>query len=156
MSGNAQFDTSFAKKGIQNCTDSLIHGFKTKNWTLFTRYSNPAIIGTLGGQQEFIEYIAKTFGAVPDSAWKLYKRGAILQVLKLSHELQCVVELYSILQMDGQRISATSYLIGQSWDGGRFWTFFDSQSDANAARMVKPDLSPDLIVPPKKEKIEIL
>lgn len=154
--GQAQFDTSFARSGIRHCADSLIYGFKTRDWDLFARYSNPGMIGTMGGTAAFKEYISKTFAQVPDSAWKKYQPGTILQVVKTQVELQSVIELHSIIEWQGQRITATSYLVGQSWDGGRFWTFFDSQSDVNAARTIKPDLSPELIIPAKKEQVEYL
>jgi len=152
----AQFDTSFAKKRVSRCADSLIDGFKTRNWEQFARYSNPAMIGTMGGKQAFITYIAQTFSSIPDSAWKLYKPGTVLQIVKTATELQAVIELHSVIEWEGRRISATSFLIGQSWDGGMFWTFFDSQSDRNAARTIKPDLSPDIIIPEKVEKIETI
>jgi hypothetical protein len=150
----AQFDTAFAKAGIHRCADSLIYGFKTRNWNLFTRYTNPALIGTLGGKDEFIRYISQTFTKVPDTAWKLYKQGKILQVIKTTNELQSLIELNSIIEWQGYRITNTAYMLGQSWDGGMFWTFFDTQSDLSAARNIKPDISKAIIIPPKKEKIE--
>jgi hypothetical protein len=151
-----QFDTVFAKAGIRHCADSLVYGFKIRNWDLFARYSNPAMIGTMGGKDEFIRYISQTFATVPDSAWKLYKPGNILQVVKTPTELQTIIELHSIIEWQGYRINNTGYLLGQSWDGGQFWTFFDTQSDRNAAQHIKPDISEDIIIPPKKEKIEPL
>src|SRR4030095_9059174 len=81
-SSPAQFDTSFAKTSIRNCDDSLISGFKTKNWELFARYSYPSLIGTMGGKEEFKKYIAMMFDPIPDSAWKQYEPGKILQVIK--------------------------------------------------------------------------
>ncbi len=56
--------------------------------------------------------------------------------------------------MAGQTYTNTSHLIGQSWDGGSFWTFFDSQNDAKAAKQIKPDISSELIIPEKMEKVE--
>ncbi|MEQ1677672.1 MAG: hypothetical protein ABL876_13270, partial [Chitinophagaceae bacterium] len=71
-------------------------------------------------------------------------------------ELQAVIEMHSILEYQGQRITSTACLIGQSWDGGLFWTFFDSQNDSIAVRMIKPDISPAIIIPAKVEKMEML
>lgn len=150
----AQFDTSFAKAGIRRCADSLAYGFKTKNWQLFARYSNPGMIGSMGGTDEFIQYISQTFAQVPDSAVKKYAPGKILQVIKTPGELQCIIELDAVIEVQEKRITSTSYLVGQSWDGGLFWTFFDSQNDVNAAKTIKPDLSDLLVIPPKKEKVE--
>lgn len=150
----SQFDTAFAKTNILKCADSLTYSFKNKNWEVFTRYSNPALIGSLGGIKEFINYMAIMFAPIPDSAWKLYQPGKILQVIKTEGDLQTVIELKSVLQWEGRRISTVSHLIGQSWDGGLFWTFFDSEGDRTAALLIKPDLDDKLVIPRKKEIIE--
>ena len=151
LDANAQFDSSFVKSQITKCADSLAYGFRTRNWEVFTRYSNPAIIGSMGGKAEFIQTIASMFGDIPQDAWKLYKPGLVLQVIKSGTDLQCVIEMNSILETDGKRITSKSHLIGQSWDGGIFWTFFDSQNNLQAARQIKPDLNEAIVIPLKVE-----
>lgn len=152
----AQFDTSFAKVNIRHCADSLVRGFKTKNWELFTRYSYPALIGSIGGKEEFMKYMAIMFSEIPDSAWKQYEPGRILQVIKTGGDLQTVIELKSVLEWQGKLFTTVSHLIGESWDGGLFWTFFDAGSDRASALLIKPDLSERLIIPVKTEKSEPL
>jgi len=153
-SAPAQFDSAFAKASIRRCADSLVSGFKTKNWELFTRYNYPALIGSLGGKNEFMKYMAMMFSAIPDSAWKQYEPGRILQVIKTGGDLQTVIELNSVLDWQGQRITTVSHLIGESWDGGMFWTFFDCGDNRATALLIKPDLSEQLIIPQKIEKTE--
>lgn len=150
----AQFDTSFIKKNIRHCADSLTFGFKTKNWEVFTRYSYPAMVASLGGAKEFSGYISQILGQAPDSAWKKYEPGKILQVLKKGGDYQAIIELKSIIEWQGTRISTTSHLVGESWDGGMFWTFFDSQGDRMAAKMIDPGLDDKLIIPQREEKRE--
>lgn len=152
----AQFDTSFARVNIHHCADSLTHGFKLKDWDLFARYTYPALIGTLGGKAEFINYISQTFMQIPDSAWKKYEAGKILQLVKAGNDLQTIIELKSVIEWQGRRITTTSHLVGESWDGGLFWTFFDSQNDVMAAKQINPNLSAALIIPKKDEKVEML
>lgn len=151
---HAQFDTTFAKSNIRRCADSLTQAFKTKNWELFTRYSYPALIGTMGGKSEFIQYISLMFSQIPDSAWKQYEPGNILQVIKTGGDLQTVIELKSVLVWEGNRITTVSHLVGESWDGGLFWTFFDSGGDRTSAQLYKPDLNEQIIIPSKFEKSE--
>ena len=151
LAADAQFDTAFAKKNIRRCADSLAMGFKTKDWELFTRYSYPALIGSIGGKKEFMDYMAMMFKPIPDSAWKLYEAGRILQVIKTAGDLQTILELTSILEWQGNRITTVSHLIGESWDGGLFWTFFDSEGDRATALLIKPDLDEHLIIPQKTE-----
>jgi hypothetical protein len=152
----SQFDTSFAKKNIRQCADSLTYGFRTKNWELFTRYNYAGLIGSMGGKDEFTRYMALMFSQIPDSAWKQYEPGRILQVIKTGGDLQTVIELKSVIEWEGRRITAVNYLVGESWDGGLFWTFFDSQGDRISALLIKPDLSDQLIIPAKMEKVEAI
>ncbi|HWR33961.1 MAG TPA: hypothetical protein VN451_10555 [Chitinophagaceae bacterium] len=153
VQAQAQFDTIFVKTYIRNCVDSLCHGFKTKNWELFTRYSYPAMVGSLGGQEEFQSYMGIMFGPFPDSAWKVYEPGKILQVIKTEGDLQAVIELKSVLEWEGKLITSVSHLIGESWNGGLHWTFFDSDGDRAKALLIKPDLNEQLVLPAKKETI---
>ena len=147
----AQFDSSFVKSQIHKCADSLAYGFRTRNWDVFARYSNPGMIGTMGGVEAFKQFLSSTFSAIPENAWKQYKPGSILQVVKSGADLQCVIELNSIVEVEEKRVTSKSHLIGQSWDGGIFWTFFDSQNDRLAAKQIKPDLSEVIVIPAKVE-----
>jgi len=153
---NAKFDTAFAKANIRLCADSLTYGFRTKNWEVYTRYSYPALIGSLGGKAEFGQYMEMMFSPIPSEAWKQYETGKILQVIKTGGDLQAVIELRSVLEFQGQRISTVSHLIGESWDGGLFWTFFDSEGDREKAKLIKPDLAELIIIPQKRETTEPL
>lgn len=153
-SSPAQFDTSFAKANIRHCADSLVSGFRTKNWELFARYSYPAFIAFMGGKDEFKKYMAMMFEPIPDSAWKQYEPGKILQVIQTGGDLQTIIELKTGIEWQGNRINSTTYLIGESWDGGLFWTFFDTQGDRVSTMLIKPDLSEELIIPKKIEKTE--
>jgi hypothetical protein len=152
----AQFDTAYAKAAIRRCADSLTQGFKTKNWELFSRYSYPAMVASLGGKEAFIRSVAKAFDPVPDSAWKRYEPGAVLQVIKTGTGMEAVVELHTKVEWQGLRVISLSHLVASSWDGGYFWTFFDSGNDAATAKKIKPELSSQLIFPKGTEKTEPL
>lgn len=154
LCGNAQFDISFARQNILRCADSLTQAFKAKDWEKFARYSYPAMIGAMGGKKEFIRQVSQTFMQVPETAWKKYEKGKILQVVKTSNDLEALIELHSVIEWQGTRLLSNSCLIASSWDGGLFWTFFDSQGDRNAAKAIKPDLSNKLMIPAKNEKTE--
>ncbi|HMU44860.1 MAG TPA: hypothetical protein PKC72_00770 [Chitinophagaceae bacterium] len=150
----AQFDTSFAKSNILKCADSLAYGFKHKDWELFTRYTYPAMIGTIGGKQAFISFISDKFALMPDSAIKKYEPGRVLQVVKSGKDLQALLEINSVIEWQGIRVISTSHIIGESWSNGLYWTFFDSQNDIKLAKTINPGLSDQLVIPPKNEKME--
>jgi len=156
FSSSAQFDTTWVKANIRKCADSLTRGFKTKDWELYARYSYPAMIGSMGGKEEFTKMISGTFALIPDSAWELYEPGKVLQVIKTPGDLQAVIELKSVILFEGSRITSVAHLIGESWDGGLFWTFFGSEGDKEMARLIKPDLGEQLMIPPKKETKQTL
>ncbi len=153
---NAQFDTSFIKSNLRRCADSLTLAFKSRDWDKFTRYTYPALIGSIGSVSEFKTYIASTFGQIPDSAWKKYEPGKILQVIKHGKDFEAVIELKTIINYQGYRTTATTHLVGQSWDGGMFWMFFDTQGDRRATKIIYPNLSDELIIPKRDEKQERL
>lgn len=150
----AQFDTASAKQQLRQCADSFAIAFLKKDWNQYLQYSNPAMVALMGGQAAFKSTVAGNFAKIPDNSWKQYEIGKILQIVKTDRELQAVVELQSVLELNGLFIHTTSSLIGQSWDGGRFWTFFGNEGDRMMALAIKPDLSNEIILPLKKEYSE--
>lgn len=148
----AQFDSAFVKTNLKRCADSLTFAFKSNDWEMFTRYSYPAMIGSLGGKKAFTDYISNTFSQLPDSAWKKYETGKIVQLEKQGKDFQGIIELNTIVEWQDRRVTTTSHLIGESWDGGLFWTFFDSQGDEQAARHINPSLSPAIKIPGRVEE----
>lgn len=147
----AQFDTSYIEKNLLRCADSLTTGFKTKNWEQFTRYSYPAMVASLGGTTAFSNYISQMFSQVPASAWKKYEPGKVLQLIRSGRDYQAIIELKTVLDWQGNLIQSTTHLVGSSWDGGLFWTFFDSQGEERAARQIMPELDPQLRIPKREE-----
>jgi hypothetical protein len=141
---------------MKTCADSLVLGFKTRDWELYSRYSNPTVIGAMGGKYEFIVLVRDMFSKVPDSAWKKYEAGKILQVVRNGKDLQGIIELQSVLEWQGVRVTSTAYMVAESWNNGYTWTFFDSQGDINDARVIIPTLSHELVIPEKKEIMEPL
>ena len=156
LPSEAQFDTTFIKSNISRCADSLTTAFKKKDWKKFARFSYPALVGTLGGTDEFIYYVANMFASIPDTAWKKYDVGNVLQVVKTAGDYQAIFELYSIVEFEGTRIISTNYMLAESIDGGMSWTFFDTQGDRAATKTIKPDLSDALIIPGRKEHRELI
>lgn len=147
----AQFDTSYIEKNLRRCADSLTTAFTTQNWEQFTRYSYPAMVASLGGTAAFNNYISQMFSQVPAKAWKKYEAGNVLQILKSGRDYQAVIELKAVLEWEGNLVRSTSHLVGSSWDGGMFWTFFDSQGEERAARQIMPEMDPQLHIPKREE-----
>ncbi len=154
--GFSQLDTAFVRQRIRQCADSLATGFLRSDWDLFARYTYPPLIGAIGGKDAFVSKMKESFDEIPDSSWKRYEPGKVLQVIKTPMDIQAVVELHSLIEWRGLRITSTHHLIAESWNGGQHWTFFDSQNDIEKTQQIKRDLSPLLQIPPKQEKVEAL
>ena len=151
-----QSDTAYLKKRISVSADSLAKGFVEKDWELFTRYTYPALIGSLGGKDAFISMVLSRLSGIPDTAWKRYEPGEVLQLVKTDRDWQALVEFHSVLEWAGMRISTTHFLIAESWNGGQDWTFFDSQNSRDTSLLIKPDPSPLIEIPAAREKTEAL
>jgi hypothetical protein len=92
---------------------------------------------------------------IPDTAIKSIGVGKILQVVKTDQDHQCVVEQNMLMEMQGMRLSSTTYLVGESLNGGKSWTFFDaSTGGAVKPTDLKPNLSPEIKVPEKKQDMK--
>ena len=154
LRGSAQLDTAYVHQRISQCADSLAAGFLRGDWELYAKYTYPPLIGAIGGKEAFIKKMKESFDEIPDTSWKRYEPGMILQVVKTTYDIQAVVELHSLIEWQGLRITSTHHLIAESWNGGQHWTFFDTQNDLEKTRQIKRDLSPLLQVPPKQEKVE--
>ena len=138
---------------IYRSADSMMAAFKRKDWITFAKYNHPAMMKMMGGQQSFASFIAEQMKQIPDTAIKKLETGKILQVVKTDKDEQCVIEQNMEMQMEGTKILSTTYLIGESLDGGKNWTFFDASTKAMALKDIKPNISPKLKIPEKKQEI---
>ena len=144
------------EQNIQRSADSMMSAFKRKDWMTFTRYNHPAMTKIMGGQRPFAAFLAQQMNLIPDTAIKRMEASKVLQVVKTDKDLQCVVEQKMEMHLEGTKITRTTYLIGESLDLGKTWTFFDASSDALPLKKIKPNISPELKIPAKKQEMEKL
>jgi hypothetical protein len=141
---------------IYRSADSLLAAFKRKDWPTYIKYNHPSIIKLMGGEQSYAAFIKEQMKLIPDTAIKTIEAGKILQVIKTNNDQQCVVEQNMEIHTEGTRIISTTYLVGESLDGGKNWTFFDASVSARAPKDIKPDISPELKIPAKKRDMQKL
>jgi hypothetical protein len=142
---------------IYNAADSMMAAFKNRDWPTFVRFNHPAMTNLMGGNDNFISFIQLQMKQIPDTAVKYIGAGNILQVVTTDKDQQCVVEQNMKLVMDSIQITSTSYLVGESLDNGKTWKFFDaSNSGLITAKDIKPNLSPELKIPAKKQESKLL
>jgi hypothetical protein len=110
------------------------------------------MVKMMGGEQAFASFVSRQMKQIPDSAVKGVALGKILQIVKTPHDQQCVVEQNTNIEMEGVDLSRTTYLIGESLDSGRTWTFLDATAKSGVSpKAIKPDLSDELKIPVTKK-----
>jgi len=143
------------EENIYRSADSMMAAFKRRDWVAFTKYNHPTMEKMMGGPQAFAAFIGEQMKQIPDTAIKSLEPGKILQVIKTDKDQQCVVEQNMEMHLNGTKISNTTYLVGESLDGGKSWTFFDA-STGRSPKDIKADISPELKIPEKKQKVDKL
>lgn len=145
------------RKNIRLSAANMMAAFKVKDFTAFAQYMNPAIITMLGGVDSFAVFTKNQMKDIPDTAVKLMAPGRILQIVTTLTDMQCVVEQHMVMELSGFRFASTSPLIGESLDKGKTWTFFDAADNGMAgAKDVKPNISPKLKIPKKRQALKDL
>ena len=139
---------------IYRSADSMMSAFKRKDYTSFAKYNHPTMVKMKGGEESFVNLLTKQMQMIPDTAIKNMRVGKILQVVKTADDLQCVVEQNMVMEMESIRVTSTTYLVGESLNGGKNWTFFDgANTGAVKPTDIKPNLSPELKIPEKKQEV---
>lgn len=143
------------EKNIYESGDSMFAAFNRKDWKGFVKYNNPNMTKKIGSAQLFESYINRQMKQIPDSVVKSTTLGKILQVVKGDKDLQCVVEQHMKLEQNGMKMDRITYLIGQSLDEGKNWTFFDASTKAGLTpKEIKPDLSSKIKIPQVKYSMQ--
>jgi len=145
------------RNNIRLSAANMMAAFKVKDFKTFGQYMNPAILNMLGGVDSFAVFTANQMQSIPDTAVKLMTAGRILQIVTTPADMQCVVEQHMVMELSGFRFASTSHLVGESTDKGKSWTFFDAADGGFAgAKDIKPNISPKLKIPKKRQAIKDL
>ena len=142
---------------IYRSSDSMMQAFKNKDWATFAQYNHPAMLKMMGGEEAFEKLLASQMKEIPDTAIKSIVVGKILQVVKTAQDHQCVIEQNMVMEIEKMRITSTTYLVGESLNGGKSWTFFDASGEGIIKPTdIKPNLSPEIKVPKKKQETKAM
>jgi hypothetical protein len=142
------------EENIYRCGDSMLAAFRRKDWVTFVKYNNPNMTKRMGGTEAFASFINLQMKQIPDSNTKSITLGKILQVVTTTKDQQCVVEQNLKLQQQGTTLDKTTYLVGESLDNGKTWTFFDASAKTGLLpKDIKPDISSDLQIPVTKNQV---
>jgi hypothetical protein len=142
-------------KNIYKSGDSMLAAFNRKDWPTFIRYHHPSMTKMMGGPTAFSSFVSQQMKQIPAGATNEVTLGRVLQVVKTPKDLQCVVEQHNKIIIEGLDMSRTTYLIGESLDDGKTWTFLDASVKSGVTpKGLKPDLSSELKIPATKKGIQ--
>ncbi|MEO6289287.1 MAG: hypothetical protein ABIO76_05175 [Ginsengibacter sp.] len=146
----AQNQNSVIKVQAMNMANALIK----KDFPTVLKYMYPEIIKMAGGKDRVLQRMdtvnamASQFGA----SIKKILIGNPGNIINYKKQLQVTLPQSSEMISGFGNITLETTLIAISDDAGKNWYFIDtSMYDIKEIKKAMPDLSPDLIIPPRKE-----
>lgn len=144
----AQSDSLFASQRALLFADSLLRSYHDSDLTSYTDLSYPGVIEYYGGRKNFVQYVNRSKAI---QAAELREEVRLVQLVSNAVEWQCVVQKVSENIVDNRKASIITYLIGQSTDNGRSWTFFDvATNPVRNVSDIMPDVFDTLIIPQRE------
>jgi hypothetical protein len=144
----AQTDSLYASQRALLFADSLLNSFHQNNLIIYTELSYPGVIQYYGGRRNFEEYVRRTKAIQNDVSPERIK---LLQMINNTKEWQCVVQKTRESIIDNRRAIIITYMVGQSIDAGKNWTFFDvAFNPVENITFIMPDIFTALLVPQRE------
>jgi len=141
------------EKAIYASADSMMLAFKKQDWNTFAAFTHPAMVQVMGGTENLAQLAKQQMTGLADTVVKRAEVDSILQVVTVDNELQCLVKQTMVFEQDGNRITSTSYLVGESLNEGKSWTFFDASNEGKIKPIdIKPNLSTQFNIPRKQQQ----
>ncbi|MDF2192491.1 hypothetical protein [Paraflavitalea sp. CAU 1676] len=154
LSVSAQFtqaqdnDSTLAASNALKAAESLIKASFYQDWKSYADLSNPSAIKFYGGPQQFKEHVVTMYFR---NEPKLEEKPETLRITELRNDVdqwQSVIEKVRNTFIDGKKAIITSYIVGQSLDGGKTWKFIDvSHNSLENLAFIFPTIFTDLTIP---------
>ncbi len=120
----------------------------------FIKYMHPGIIEFAGGKENMkvkmdsASLMMKQFGV----SFKRYWIGSPGEIVKHKGQLQAILPQTTTMLTPFGELTAETFMIVISPDKGKSWWFIDTNVyQVDKLKNVLPDLSPKLVVPPRKK-----
>jgi hypothetical protein len=123
----------------------MVHALQISDFDTFDKYTNPALIDTLGGKEKYNEVLQEAAESLAEQNLKYdsIKLEQPSEPVKCNKELQCVIAETVTLTREGNGVVSTykSYLIGISSDGGTNWNFINADvSNMDKLKAIFPNI----------------
>ena len=124
------------------------------DFSTFVRYMHPGIISFAGGRELMKTRMDSAYSAMKqfNVSFKKYWIGNPGPIIRYKDQLQTVLPQSTTLQTPLGELTMETSLIVISVDNGKNWWFIDTNVyKADKLRDALPDLSPGLVIPPRKK-----
>jgi hypothetical protein len=127
--------------------DSMLHAYSNNNLNVYANLSYPGIVSYYGGNRNYMMYLERARALesfTPGSTDKL----EVIQLETRGNESQCVIQRSHETTLDNKKAVIISYMVGQSLDKGKSWTFFDvALNSVDNITWIMPDIFQELAIP---------
>ena len=156
MTGSyAQNNPEIHKKLMQQA-DDMGKKFIAKDYAGFLKYTHPATVKAMGGQQRMLQETVKSFQELEKDGIVFLdvKFGETSKILTVGNELQCTMPEIIEMHITGGKYTTISTLIAISEDKGNKWYFLDTGgNDLSLMQMLHANLSNELVIPAPSDPI---
>jgi len=120
----------------------------------FVKYMHPDVIAFAGGKEKLKTKMDSAYGMMKqfNVTFKRYWIGHPGEIIKHKKSLQAVLPESTILKTPLGELTAETSVIAITHDKGKNWLFIDTNVyNLEKLKNVLPDLSPRLVIPPRKK-----
>lgn len=145
----AQDDAALIKTMLDHANE-MGKKFIAKDYVGFLKYSHPAVIKVMGGEEKMTADTVKELQSLEKEGitFLSVKFGVPSKIIKVDTELQCTLPEIIEMQVTGGKLTATTTMIAVSQDNGKNWYFIDAAgNNIDNMRLLIPTLSKELYIP---------
>jgi hypothetical protein len=143
-------DSASLKRQALEMSTSLIRA----DYKTFIKFTYPKVVEMMGGEEKMINYLKKEIEQMKNDgyAFKSIDVGLTAQKVRAGKEIHTLVSQRIIMAVPGGTLTANSYLLAISQNGGQSWHFVDTApfNDVKKLKAVLPHYSSELKIPEKQ------
>jgi hypothetical protein len=143
---------------VRHQASVMAKSFISADYKVFIKYAYPQLVKLMGGEENMIDILAGGVREMQKQGFS-FKEVSIQMstdsAYKAGPELHTLVMQSITMNAAGGTLRTDSYLLAISSDGGKNWTFLDTQGlqDPKRLKMVFLAFNDELIIPEKKEPV---
>jgi hypothetical protein len=135
--------------------NAMYEAFRQGDLPRFVSYTYPGLLKALGGTKRVVELLeeGRAKMATEGFSFTAGRVGAPVTMVKAGAELHALLPLTQRLTAPGGELQVQGHLLGISADGGKSWTFIDTERlTPDNVRQVVPGFNSALALPGKATK----